>query len=590
MSFFFADYETQNQDYPTEKEGYLMKQGGGTFSYDWKRRWIVLKGPLLSYYKDTKDKLPAGAINIMEAQIGIVKDRKKVGGKDFCFQLETKERVFYFWANTSGEMDAWINTLIDVKNKYSEEKRSENILERKPSKRTMTNPLGIFRERRDTATGRKSTLFSGSRLSIERNFDTSPSGSSNSIPAEEEEEEEDEDDESDNRALIVDTGSGTIRVGWSGSMEPCLTFPSVVATYGEISKVGEFSISQSDVNSKYKSKNNNKRNQINVPVFKLIYPIENGVVKDWDAMTLLWEHIFKVLKIRKSIRRRSVLLSEPPSNPKSNREMMVDLLFRKFKVSQIYIAPQPILALFSSGRTEGVVLDCGECVTQVVPVYDGYIIENAVKRVNWGGRQISEAMMKALVERGYNFHNSTDREVAREIKEELCYVGLDLGKELLNQSVDRSYTPTEKNIVGLKNSSSVYETIVIGPERFMIPEGLFKPTQISQEGEGVVGLILGSIKEASLDIRKTLYENIVISGGSTLFPNFEKRVERDLKAALQGTSVRPIIVAPPDRQNSVWLGGACFASLDTFPDQCLSKEDWEADGPMAIYEKFKVLA
>lgn len=125
-----------------------------------------------------------------------------------------------------------------------------------------------------------------------------------------------------------------------------------------------------------------------------------------------------------------VLLTEAALNPKDNREKTLQIFFDEFKVPGYYVFTQAVLALYSSGRTTGLVCDSGDGVTHIVVVYDGYSIKHAISRLNLAGRNLTDYIQKHLAEDGLKFDSTADREIAKQIKEKLCYVSHDYEKEI----------------------------------------------------------------------------------------------------------------------------------------------------------------
>ena len=128
------------------------------------------------------------------------------------------------------------------------------------------------------------------------------------------------------------------------------------------------------------------------------------------------------------------------------------------------------------------------------------------------------------------------------------------------------------------------QVITIGNERFRCPEVLFQPALVGLEASGIHETTFKSIMKCDVDVRRDLFANIVLSGGTTMFPGLADRMQREV-TALAPAGVRVRVVAPPERKYSVWIGGSILASLGTFQQMWISKQEYDDAGPTIVHRK-----
>ncbi|KAF7296713.1 hypothetical protein HMN09_01080400 [Mycena chlorophos] len=384
-------------------------------------------------------------------------------------------------------------------------------------------------------------------------------------------------------ALVIDNGSGMCKAGFAGDDAPRAVFPSIVGRprqqgvmvgFGnKDSYIGYASPFLHPIHTLIPFPVSSDEAQAKRGVLSLKYPIEHGIVTNWDDMEKIWHHTF-FNELRVAPDEHPLLLTEAPLNPKSNREKMTQIMFETFNVPAFFVQIQAVLSLYASGRTTGIVMDSGDGVSHVVPIYEGFSLPHAIQRLDLAGRDVTAQLVKNLGERGYKFVTTAEHEVVRDIKERMCYVALDFEEELHtaahSSALEKNYELPDGNV------------ITIGSERFRAPEALFQPHMMGLEQAGIHTATYNSIAKCDLDIRRELFGNIVLSGGTTMFPGIADRMQKEM-TAVAASGVRVRVVAPPERKYSVWIGGSILASLSTFQNMWISKQEYDESGPGIVH-------
>merc|ERR1711998_467799 len=349
----------------------------------------------------------------------------------------------------------------------------------------------------------------------------------------------------DKPAIIMDNGTGMMKCGLSGTDAPTVTFASCVG-YPKNKAMMTGGNKEYYVGEEAQQKRG---------ILVLKFPLEHGVITNWDDMEKIGAHTFDN-ELRVVVGGESeddedvagVLLTEAPMNPRENREKMTQIMFETFNVRRFYVAIQAGLSLYASGRTTGVVVDCGDGVSHTVPIYEGYSMPHAIQRINLAGRDLTEWMCKILMDSKITLHTSAERESAKKIKEDLCYVAEDYDAEMADfQDKTKKFEMPDGT------------SVEVPAQQIRCPELMFKPALDGREMPGLHQLTDKTVKDCDLDVRKDLLGNVVMSGGTTMFPNMPERLQNEIQTLVaEATKVK--VIAPPERMISVWIGGSILAS------------------------------
>jgi len=415
--------------------------------------------------------------------------------------------------------------------------------------------------------------------------------------------------------IIMDNGTGFTKLGFAGNDSPSFVIPTAIATRqasstssrpmapgkpSSLSSAGFLSSKRGTEDLDFFI-GDEAISQSNGSGYGLNYPIRHGQVENWDHMERFWEQsIFKYLRCEPED--HHFLLTEPPLNPPENRENTAEIMFESFNCKGLYIAVQAVLALAASWTSSkvqdrsltGTVVDSGDGVTHVIPVADGYVIGSSIKHIPIAGLDITRFVQSLLRDR--NEPDSSLR-TAEKIKQDYSYVCPDVVKEFARYDRDPERflqhtveTPSGKTVV-----------VDVGFERFLGPEIFFNPEIASNDFLTPLPEVVDSVIQSSpIDVRRGLYKNIVLSGGSTLFENFAKRLHRDIKHIVEarirkseelsgaksgGLEVQ--VISHKKQRNAVWFGGSLLAQTPEFFSYCHTKADYEEYGP-SIARRYNV--
>ncbi|EDX18098.1 GD15743 [Drosophila simulans] len=390
--------------------------------------------------------------------------------------------------------------------------------------------------------------------------------------------------------IVCDNGTGFVKCGYAGSNFPTHIFPSMVGRpmIRAVNKIGDIEVKDLHVDDLMVG---DEASQLQIPAGGLLSDGERCGAQLGRHVPRVGLHVRSQKDGHRSDKHKRAGGAKPPMNPTKNREKMIEVMFEKYGFDSAYIAIQAVLTLYAQGLISGVVIDSGDGVTHICPVYEEFALPHLTRRLDIAGRDITRYLIKLLLLRGYAFNHSADFETVRIMKEKLCYIGYDIEMEqrlaLETTVLVESYTLPDGRV------------IKVGGERFEAPEALFQPHLINVEGPGIAELAFNTIQAADIDIRPELYKHIVLSGGSTMYPGLPSRLEREIKQLylervlkndtekLAKFKIR--IEDPPRRKDMVFIGGAVLAEVTKDRDGFwMSKQEYQEQGLKVLQKLQKI--
>eukprot|EP00892_Ulva_mutabilis_P009540 jgi/Ulvmu1/6959/UM033_0016.1 len=378
--------------------------------------------------------------------------------------------------------------------------------------------------------------------------------------------------------VVCDVGSSTLKAGFPGSAYPGALVPCLVQ------KSTTADQASGQPRSVYKPIREYDWSNQQHHAGDLFNPCANGKVEDWDAMHCLWQCAFDELQVDPTDSR--ILLTDPPLNPAKNREQLVTAMFEDFRFSQLMVQPQAVLALYSQGRTTGLVVDSGAAVTHIVPVCDGHSDPHHIKRLNVAGDHVTQRLADLLHMRGYAVGAAhTASGALQRLKERCCYVAVDYGKEIALAQQTTCLAATYDLPDG--------QRVRIAAERFQAAEVLFQPSMLGFEAAGLSHAVHACIAALPIDIRRKMYKYVLLGGGTMMLPGLSTRLQSDLQElhlehVLGGNSAgldkfRIGVDEPPLRRHMVYSGACILAGIYAdYPSYWISRAEYEEDPNRAL--------
>ena len=356
-------------------------------------------------------------------------------------------------------------------------------------------------------------------------------------------------------SIIIDIGSGLMKIGFGGEDGPRNIFNSIVG----IPKMAGLKVGMEQ-----KERYVGDEAISNLEFMNFYPPIQRGEVVDWDKFETLM-HYLLYNQIEVVPEGMSVLVTETPLSLKENRAKTAELLFEKFNVEKCHIANSSMLGLFAYGKTSGIVVDSGFNITSTVPIYEGFPLQYASLKINLGGEDLSLKLLDLIKNKiDDSFKLIKGRLLADDIKEQKGYISLSNEEE--EQEESTYILPDGKELK-------------LGNELFKANEILFNPGE-NNELISISKMVIDSLAKSDDDVRNDINESVCLIGGNTLMKNFPEKLRMELSDNKDMGSFNLSFV--PERQFSSWVGGSIMSSLDNFQYMWVTKEEFDEKGKTLV--------
>eukprot|EP00095_Tigriopus_kingsejongensis_P000859 snap_masked-scaffold1668_size31705-processed-gene-0.0 protein:Tk00859 transcript:snap_masked-scaffold1668_size31705-processed-gene-0.0-mRNA-1 annotation:"actin-related protein 6" len=391
--------------------------------------------------------------------------------------------------------------------------------------------------------------------------------------------------------FVLDNGAYNLKAGYSSWSNPNILLNSITKAKSEKRRIfiGNQIEDCRDLSSLY-----------------FMLPFQKGYLTNWDYQKQIWDYLFGSKCLNVDTPAKQLIFTEPYFNFTSIQEGLSELLFEEYRFKSVFRTHPGDLACYKNKLEHPdepccLVVDAGYSFTHVVPYVDGKRIREAVKRIDVGGKLLTNHLKEIISYR--QLHVMDETYVMNACREDCCFVSLDFQKDLslaeqrysVQNTIARDYilpdfTALRRGIMKSSEKSTGRseegEQIVrMNNERFTVPEILFQPADIGIEQMGIPETIAQVIRECPEETHRWLYQNIVLTGGLAIIPNFRERIQHDVRKLAPG-EFKVVVRLPEDPAGYAWQGGAGLAEDPILSRISVTKLDYQERGHQACVDKY----
>ncbi|KAF8739517.1 hypothetical protein AX14_009296 [Amanita brunnescens Koide BX004] len=390
--------------------------------------------------------------------------------------------------------------------------------------------------------------------------------------------------------IVLDNGASAVKVGFAGTTdgEPRIVPNAVIRSKGDKTTYfgHEFERCKDYSSLHYR------------------LPFEKGYLVDWDAQKAVWDGIFSDEVLGVDTTNSSLLITEPYFNLPNIQEVYDQFVFEEYEFQSYYRCTPASLMPYGNlfpGAPEPecmLIVDSGFSFTHVVPILNRRIFWSAVKRLDVGGKLLTNQLKELISFRQWNMMDETY--IMNHVKESCCFVSLDFNKDLeacrlgadsngivqeyILPDLTRNKHGRVREPDGMPTNSD--QILVMNSERFTVPELIFRPDDLGFDQMGLAAAIAFSIGLLPEELHGLFWANIGLIGGNTKFSKFRARLLNELRS-LAPVDCEVTIYESAEPITEAYRAALNFASLPEFTHQLVTRSEYAEFGSNASRRKFR---
>ncbi|CAA6672653.1 unnamed protein product [Spirodela intermedia] len=419
--------------------------------------------------------------------------------------------------------------------------------------------------------------------------------------------------------IVLDNGGGLCKAGFGGDRDPVAVVPNCL---GRPAGAG---------GKRWMVADQLLAPEVDVTSLALRRPFDRGYLINTDLQREVWDRVLRGL-LHADPAHTSLLLVEPLFNIPSIQRATDELVFEDFGFQSFYVADSPSLVhLYEASRCPAIataqcslVVDCGFSFTHAAPVLQNFTLNYGARRLDLGGKALTNYLKELVSYRSVNVMDETF--IIDDAKEKLCFVSLDVTRDLhlarrsgkdnpfkctyvlpdgitctkgFVKDKDEAWrflsfrdvqslplAATKEGTAHLEDTEKAKDRrIDLTKNRFLVPEMIFRPADLGMNEAGLAECVVRAVHACHPHLHPVLFESIILTGGSTLFPQFAERLQQELRPLIRD-DYRLKIITQEDPILGVWRGGSLLASSPDFEEMCVTKLEYEEFGSARCRRRF----